>query len=451
MKPHRKRPIRWYQSLTLRLLLLFWALLFLTASSGYLLAVWNKVTPEVKPIAEPIRRTLAPLLENELTYLSLQPGRLLTGDYRVAARVLAQGQQKLMMDEFLSQRYRQTMLRFLNYDEPMQMPLEDRLLIGPFEFKGNKLLITRPLKASEWTDREEAEQELMRARSWTLVGGSLAIAILLGIWLIRPIKRMIRATREVAQGSAEPDLGQLPRRKDEVGELARALAQTARDLAISRDAQRRLLSDVSHELRSPMARMQVALDLSEDEHQEDAHWQQLRRDSERLNQIIERILSLSKLENGLISLNTHTVDLRKLVQRLVDDTLYSHPEYKDRLVIREGDWRELESDDELIRLVLENIMRNALHYTDKAVEFGCEKHGKWLQLYVRDHGPGVDEETIEKLFEPFYRGDPSRKHQAGVGLGLALSQRSALVLGGQLRARNHPQGGLEVILDLPLD
>lgn len=148
MKPHRKRPIRWYQSLTLRLLLLFWALLFLTASSGYLLAVWNKVTPEVKPIAEPIRRTLAPLLENELTYLSLQPGRLLTGDYRVAARVLAQGQQKLMMDEFLSQRYRQTMLRFLNYDEPMQMPLEDRLLIGPFEFKGNKLLITRPLKAS---------------------------------------------------------------------------------------------------------------------------------------------------------------------------------------------------------------------------------------------------------------------------------------------------------------
>ena len=197
-----------------------------------MLAVWNKVTPEVKPIAEPIRRTLAPLLENELTYLSLQPGRLLTGDYRVAARVLAQGQQKLMMDEFLSQRYRQTMLRFLNYDEPMQMPLEDRLLIGPFEFKGNKLLITRPLKASEWTDREEAEQELMRARSWTLVGGSLAIAILLGIWLIRPIKRMIRATREVAQGSAEPELGQLPRRKDEVGELAQASKRRQRAILL---------------------------------------------------------------------------------------------------------------------------------------------------------------------------------------------------------------------------
>lgn len=442
-----RKTSRWYQSLTLRLLLLFWALLFVTASSGYFLAVWNRATPEPQPVAEPIKRTISPLLQDSATFLSLQPGRLIAGSYRVAARVTAAGQQKLMLDEYLGAKHRRTLLRFLNYEQTMQMPLEDRLLIGPFVLEGNKVLVTRPLQTAEWQDQANAERELTQARTWAIVSGSFVIAILLGIWLIRPIRRLSSATREIAAGSAEPNLAKLPNRRDEIGDLARSLAQTARDLAISRDAQRRLLSDVSHELRSPMARMQVALDLT-DIGEDDAHMQQLRRDTERLNVIIERILSLSKLENGLVSLNREAVDTGQLMARLIDDIHYATPELGHRLHQKDSAWPELHTDEELLRMIIENIVRNALHYTEGAVELSYEQVAKTHRFVIRDHGPGVDDEVLVKLFEPFYRGDPSRNHKAGVGLGLALSQRAAAVLGGELTAVNHPDGGLEVVLTL---
>jgi signal transduction histidine kinase len=445
-----RRKSRWYQSLTLRLLLLFWALLFVTASSGYFLAVWNRATPEPQPVAEPIKRTIAPLLQDPVTFLSLEPGRLIAGNYRVAARVSAAGQQKLMLDEYLGEQHRRTLLRFLNYEQTMQMPLADRLLIGPFELNGNKVLVTRPLQAAEWQDQAQAERELTQARTWAIVSGSFVIAILLGVWLIRPIRRLSSATREIAAGSAEPNLAKLPNRRDEIGDLARSLAQTARDLAVSRDAQRRLLSDVSHELRSPMARMQVALDLT-DASEDDAHMQQLRRDTERLNLIIERILSLSKLENGLVSLNEETVDTGQLVARLIDDIQYADEALGQRLEQQHAQWPELQSDEELLRMIIENIVRNALHYTDGTVELGYSLSDNQHRISIRDHGPGVDDDLLAKLFEPFYRGDPSRKHKAGVGLGLALSQRAAVVLGGTLSASNHPDGGLEVVLTLPQD
>ncbi|RUO73640.1 sensor histidine kinase [Idiomarina seosinensis] len=447
MKPRQGRKSRWYQSLTLRLLLLFWALLFLTASSGYFLAVWNRTAIEPQPVADPIRRTVEPLLLDPATFLSLEPGRLLAGNYRIAARVMDSGQQRLMLDEYLGERYKPTLLRFLNFSQTMQMPLEDRLLIGPFELSGNKVLITRPLKAQEWRDQAAAERELTEARTWTLIVGSGVIAILLGFWLIRPIRRLSSATREIAEGSAEPDLAKLPHRRDEIGELARALAQTARDLATSRDAQRRLLSDISHELRSPMARMQVALDLT-DAAQDDAHMQQLRRDTERLNLIIERILSLSKLENGLVTLQREAVNIGKLVEQLVADIRYVQPEAGGRLKVMPGNWPTIEADNELLRMTLENIVRNALHYTDDNVELSYDCNESHHFIRVRDYGPGVADDLLGKLFEPFYRGDPSRNHKAGVGLGLALSQRATAVLHGQLSAKNHPQGGLEVVLEL---
>lgn len=448
MKPGQGGKSNWYQSLTLRLLLLFWALLFLTASTGYFLAVWNRTAIEPQPVAEPIRRTVEPLLLNPETFLSLEPGRLLAGNYRIAARVMASGQQRLMLDEYLSERYKPTLLRFLNFSQPMQLPLEDRLLIGPFELSGNKVLITRPLKAQEWRDQAAAERELTEARTWTLIVGSGVIAILLGFWLIRPIRRLSSATREIAEGSAEPDLANLTHRGDEIGELARALAQTAKDLATSRNAQRRLLSDISHELRSPMARMQVALDLT-DAAQDDAHMQQLRRDTERLNLIIERILSLSKLENGLVTLQREAVDTGQLVAQLAADIRYVQPEAGGRLKVIPDDWPIIEADTELLRMTLENIVRNALHYTDEQVElsYDCDERHHFIR--VRDHGPGVADDLLDKLFEPFYRGDPSRNHKAGVGLGLALSQRATAVLQGRLSAKNHPQGGLEVVLELP--
>lgn len=194
--------------------------------------------------------------------------------------------------------------------------------------------------------------------------------------------------------------------------------------------------------------------LSQDDHDDatNPHQQQLSRDVERLSTIIERILSLSRLENGLVKLNPQTIDTYQLVQTLVADLAYVDANYGERLLVLDANWPVTASDEELLRLVIENLVRNALQYTAGLVELDCAVHDdKTFTIIVRDHGDGVPEQQLEQLFEPFFRGDPSRHHKSGVGLGMTLSLRAANVIGGVVSARNHPEGGLEISIRLPLN
>ncbi|MGQ4277576.1 sensor histidine kinase [Pseudidiomarina sp. E22-M8] len=446
--------MRWYHSLSLRLLLLFWVLLFAVASSGYVLALWFSKPIEAEPVPEEVQASLAPLLSDVATFRSLTPGRLLAGDYRVAASLAPSGQERLQLDRTLALNHRDSLIRQLEAEVPEQFPLGNRVLLGPFQLEGYRILLTRPITPNEREEQVLTEKQTQRAQTLALMVGSLGIAILLGAWLVMPLRRLTQAMREIAKGSEFLDLRRLPKRNDELGELARALETTAHDLAVSRDAQRRLLSDVSHELRSPLARMQVALMLSQDNDTRAAqenHMAQLGRDLERLSTIIERILSLSRLENGLVKLQTEQVDTRALVDLLAKDLRYVDATQGKRVQIEAGgEWPVTESDPELLRLVIENLVRNALQYTDDSIEISCQVTASDYTMVIRDHGSGVPEDQLSQLFTPFYRADPSRNHKAGVGLGMALSLRAAAVLGGTVTARNHPDGGLEVSVNLPL-
>jgi signal transduction histidine kinase len=448
---------QWYKSLSIRLLVLFWMLFFAVASSGYLLALWfsKPVLPE--PLPAEVQSTLAPLLGDEDTFRSLTPGRLLAGNYRVAASVGASGPERLQLDRLLASSHQRILMQQLEASEPEQVPINDRMLIGPFSLDAYKVLLTRPLTEDERQQQVVSEQRAQEAQTTALFVGSMVIAIVLGFWLVRPLRILTLATRQIAKGSDAPlVLKQLPRRTDELGELARALHTTAHDLTVSRDAQRRLLSDVSHELRSPLARMQVALMLSqEDDTTDNPHWQQMQRDVERLSAIIERILSLSRLENGLVKLTRAELDTRDLVEQLVADLSYQDIQLGERVKVlpddgQRGDWPVTGSDSELLRLVIENLVRNALQYTDNEVHLSCELAASTMHISIRDFGDGVPDAQLKQLFEPFFRGDPARHHKAGVGLGMALSLRAATVLGGSVTARNHPDGGLEVTISLPL-
>ncbi|MDN7136527.1 HAMP domain-containing sensor histidine kinase [Pseudidiomarina terrestris] len=446
--------MRWYHSLSLRLLLLFWVLLFAVASSGYLLALWFSKPIEPEPVPTAVQESLAPLLSEVATFRSLTPGRLLAGDYRVAASLAPSGKERLQLDRTLGMNYRGTLMRQLEAEQPQQLPLGNLMLLGPFQLEDYRILITRPITPDERQEQVLTERETQRVQTLALLVGSLAISILLGAWLVMPLRRLTQATREIAKGSEKPDLRRLPKRNDELGELARALATTAYDLAVSRDAQRRLLSDVSHELRSPLARMQVALMLSQEQdspEQQANHIDQLGRDLERLSTIIERILSLSRLENGLVQLQTEQVDIRRLATQLIKDLRYVNASQGQRVQFQgDGVWPVSESDPELLRLVIENLVRNALQYSDDDVEISCQTTSNDYTIIIRDHGPGVPDDQLSQLFTPFYRADLSRNHKAGVGLGMALSLRAAAVLGGTISARNHPEGGLEVAVNLPL-
>lgn len=444
--------IRWYHSLTLRLLLLFWALLFVVASSGYFLAIWYAQPETAKPLSPEVHETLSPLLSDQVTFSSLTPGRLLAGNYRVAAAVTPEeGPSRLQLEPNLANTHRRELLNQLEASEPQQLRLPNGMLLGPFVLGAQRILLIRPLTDQEREQQVMSSQQADDVQTMTLVFGSLVIAVLLGFWLVLPLKRLIGATREIAAGADQLHLKRLPRRTDELGELARALETAAFDLKVSRDAQRRLLSDVSHELRSPLARMQVALMLSQDDMQSDnnPHLTQMSRDVDRLGIIIERILSLSRLENGLVKLNPQPIDTHQLAKTLAADLAYADAKHGERVLVLDGEWPVTGTDEELLRLVLENLVRNALQYTAGIIEINCEQHDDRFTILVRDHGDGVPEDQLVQLFEPFFRGDPSRHHKAGVGLGMALSLRAANVLGGSVSARNHPDGGLEVSINLP--
>lgn len=445
---------RWYQSLTLRLLALFWCLLLGATLAAFASAFYVTRPPQPEPIGSDFNRILAPILEQTDNYQLLQPGRLLVGEYRVVARKPDRDDEGLEMTEGLSQEVARAALTLIHSNaEPMQIPVRGQYVAGPFDMGEARLVVSRPLSGDEVADLAERDnQELLPNLLWMAVAMSFIGALILGIWFVRPLRRLRSATRQIAAGDAEPNLGRLPKRRDELGELARTLSTTAIELATSRDAQRRLLSDVSHELRSPLARLQVALDLLENEElRQSTHWRMLEKDILRLSRIIDSILWLSRLENGISKLEREKVCLKQMIDELDNDLSYENDAYEGRIIKPAAELPTLSTDPILLRLIIENLVRNGFQYgpDDGKVHIEAQISKDIVCLRIRDEGPGVDETKVEQLFVPFFRADPSRHHGAGVGLGLALCQRSTAVLGGELEARNHPEGGLEVSLCLP--
>src|SRR5690554_1365794 len=450
---------RWYQSLTIRLLALFWFLLLGAAIAALYVAFYFNQPTAPEPLAADFERTLPPLFATAQGSGLLQPGRLLVGEYRVMARFddtkLEPTFAPALHPDFIGY-----ISKLFEQPEAQQIPVGDKMIAGPFTTDHALLVIARPLTAEEANMlATQSDQDWLPRVLWLSVGFSGFRALVLRLWFVRPLRKLRNATREIANGEAYPNLGRLPKRRDELGELARTLAITAVDLATSRDAQRRLLSDVSHELRSPLARSQVALDLLGDETdtiRKTPHYLQIERDIYRLGTIIDSILWLSRLENGLDEPVRQHVEPLPLFEEIKADLGYAQDNWNERLELPTNPLPELETDPVLLRLVLENLIRNGFQYgPEKGTVFlTAEKittdKGKALQMIVRDEGPGVDESKLQQLFKPFFRADPSRHHGAGVGLGLALCQRATKVLGGELQAENHAEGGLVATLTLPL-
>ncbi|RUO20942.1 sensor histidine kinase [Aliidiomarina iranensis] len=477
----RLRRTRWYQSLTIRLLAIFWALILLTAIAAFSVVLYLSRPPGPSPMAEDFPRALQPILNHASTVGMIQPGRLLVGDYRVVA-VDSPDNSDIQYIPGLGQTEVGVAFNILQSPEPIQTIVADRTYAGPLGSSAGAVVMSRTATNEELAALVAAEDQDWLPRLILMAfGASFLGALILGWWFVRPLKQLRDATREIATGSAEPNLARLPKRKDELGELARTMNATAIELANSRDAQRRLLSDVSHELRSPLARLQVALDLMEtDTLKTDRNYMQLNKDIYRLGSIIDSILWLSRLENGLDKLVKGPVNVFALLEELRNDLYYmqygkGQQNWDGRLTLPEQPIPEIETDGVLLRLVLENLIRNGFQYgpdngvvivsaevvkQEKSTNSPNRKGNKsnapaqkqqWLEITVKDEGPGVPADKLQKMFEPFYRADPSRHHGAGVGLGLALCQRATAVLDGEITAINHAQGGLAVSVRLPLE
>ena len=277
----------------------------------------------------------------------------------------------------------------------------------------------------------------------------------------QPLRRLRMVTRQLADGNLSARVGEgLVQRRDEVADLARDVDRMAGRIESLVGAHQRLIRDVSHELRSPLARLNVALELARQSAgpAHSAPFDRIERESERLNDLIGQLLMLTRLESESGMGERGDVDLVELIGEIAQDVDFeARSNQKGVVTAIVGKEMRLNGNRELLRQALENLVRNAVRYTgiDTEVEVslrGCESGGRrWGVIEVRDHGPGVPESELVNIFRPFYRvGDSRERQSGGAGVGLAISDRAVQLHGGTLKATNAPEGGLVMEMELPL-
>jgi len=280
-------------------------------------------------------------------------------------------------------------------------------------------------------------------------------------YLTKPIVRLRAATQKLAAGDLTARTGApVSKRRDEVASLTRDFDAMAERLETLVKAQSRLLNDISHELRSPLARLNVALGLARQRAGiESADMlDRIELEASRLNELIGRILTLARLEDGEQKVPQTPVPLDELILNVAEDAEFEAQARHCHVhtVIPEGDWG-VRGNASLLHSAVENVVRNAIRYTQErsSVEIELESEsrsgGSEAVLKVSDSGPGVPPEALGKLFEPFYRLDDARgRLTGGVGLGLAITERAVRFHGGKVTAFNRSEGGLRVEIRLPL-
>ena len=287
----------------------------------------------------------------------------------------------------------------------------------------------------------------------------LAIAAIVCLWLARsfsaPIRRLRQATRQFATGDLSIRVADQVKGKNEIGGLARDFDHMAERIEELVDAQKQLLRDISHELRSPLARLGVALELARQNANPEARNKALQRidlEAERMNEMIGQLLSLTRLESGTSKLRREQFDLTALLEKLVQDADFEAQNKHCRVSFEQTGPVMYYGSPELLLRACENVIRNAVKYTaeNSAVSVSLTQGREHISIEIKDQGPGVPEETLEKLFEPFYRVAEARDRQSGgTGIGLAIAERAIQLHAGQIKAENLPTGGLCVRISLP--
>ena len=208
-------------------------------------------------------------------------------------------------------------------------------------------------------------------------------------------------------------------------------------------------------MRSPLARINATLGLARQRLGQNVLFDRLERDTERLNELIDRLLTLARLEMTATSPEMRPIDLKGLVADIVADAQWEAGERECRVdFVCHGDCT-IESNPDLLRSAAENVIRNAVRYTAPGtaveVRVDCQhgEHGDAASIRVSDRGPGVPDAELPNIFRPFYRvADARDRESGGVGLGLAIADRVTRLHGGSIRAENRTGGGLEVVLNL---
>lgn len=282
------------------------------------------------------------------------------------------------------------------------------------------------------------------------------VCILLSLYLTKPLSALREAAKSIAKGHLDTRVGdEIKNRKDEIAGLAAEFDTMAKRIEQLITSKERLLQDISHELRSPLARLQVAVALvrSNNGQQNDTLYDKIETEIHRLDTLIGEILTVAKLLKPQATLQKDDCDLNGLIQEIINDANFEFASKNSHITFQQENVT-IRADRNIIYHVIENIIRNALRYTENNTDILislAQSNNKAL-IEIADHGPGVPEEDLKKIFDPFHRVDDSREQSTGgYGLGLSIAKNGVRLHKGRIYAENLTPRGLKVSIELPLN
>lgn len=293
-----------------------------------------------------------------------------------------------------------------------------------------------------------------------LLAAILLTSLLVSLWLAwyfaSPVRQLKQALQSLASDQWLTQLGpEVTGRRDEFGAVALSFNQMAKSVEQAISGQRRLLHDVSHEFRSPLARLQILVGLARQTPSESAVvLDKVEAETQKLNALVEEILTYSRLESGAAAVKLQQVDLLELLESVAEDGRLEAVSQNKQLTVQAKTSVQVQADPDLLYRALENLIRNAIKFTAPAssVAIELQRHAECALITIADQGPGVADSDLARLFSPFFRGQSKKE---GVGLGLSIAKRAIESCGGGIRLHNLYAAsgsccGFQVEISLPL-
>lgn len=282
-----------------------------------------------------------------------------------------------------------------------------------------------------------------------VIGATGILCWAAAVWVVSPIRHLTATVERFGRGDLSARWH--TRRRDEIGYLARAFNETAERLQRLLTSERRLLADVSHELRSPLARLKFAVRLARSHPDQDAALNRIERDVDRIATMVSELVEITRAEGDPEARKFEIIDLKQVVNDIVGEERIDAELRECRLQVSGRLERPLLGDPELLRRAIANVLRNAIRYSPShaAVEVTLAETADTSLVEIRDHGPGVSDELLSQIFKPFFRVEDSRDTSSGgIGLGLSIAMRAVQVHQGTITAEN-AKPGLKVQIMLP--
>lgn len=457
------------RSIFLKIYLWFWltTALILAAQIGL-----DRLTDSGPPIAFHIQQTLKPVLS---VYGPTALQHYLHGDYEALRRWTQEVKASTAFDLYLVDSKGQAAT-----EDPL--PQEVRAVAARARQSGttelsllkHRALLALPLKTEDGSffyavadmsgnafvppPRRRPLLDAFRLLVILAVSGGICYG--LARYLTVPIVRLRDATRRLAAGELSVRVGKKAgKRNDEFSGLAQDFDRMAARIESLMTQQRQLLGDISHELRSPLTRLKLALELARRQSGTEVATalNRIETEADLLEEMIAQVLTLTRLEGGIEEVPMTSVDIAKLVAEIADDADFEAQARNCTVRLAESAACTVSGNEELLRRAIENIVRNGVRYTrenttvDITLRRVTDDSISYAEISVRDHGQGVPEEEIPHLFRPFYRVSNARERQTGgAGLGLAIAERAVRLHYGSVKVANAVDGGLVAVIRLPL-